>query len=594
MGMITCQGQSINCTSFIGGYNDLAGEIDPDVAGYGVIVAFIFTGIATLVVLYAGYITDSLDNAQLNAIDLKARNILRSLLFLKPLPQEQDSNIQKAKEVRSEALSRFILTFSDQQLVTGLAVLIASFAKQCTITGYNFQITTALAWFSSVTHLATLSVLRRYFLDRPRILYIRLIGMIAVLGFLLSAELIPAVVSWALFQTLPCAIDLNANNFSSFSPLVSNSISGAWLFLYLGIAYGNRIISLICDDPQLTALEWILQKSRKVLGVSDTASYQERAKKTLLSIHRPTRRSLYTRTRDLFSMMGFFFNELLSSFLWQLMFTTFGVTYGLLEVVVDRWPQKFGSDWKSTTDQADNFGFGQLVPLLLLFLPVLSAIEVYEDVRVLTAKTLAHSTSASSSGSVSRTDHQPITAPSPTTQAPGLAPAASVSATSSALREPSGSEAVAETNDIEEPQQATLPRKRGIERSIGIELEHIKRLQSRSPATSKSHGASNPSTVLTQKDLNEIYSFRYAKSTIAIFVLLSSIALVVFALALVGLPLFTLTVESAWPLPFKLSVALTVLWALWYYWDIFDLMYSVQRKWWASLKEKTHKHTRRT
>ena len=62
------------------------------------------------------------------------------------------------------------------------------------------------------------------------------------------------------------------------------------------------------------------------------------------------------------------------------MFITFVVTYGLLEVVMDRWPRKFGSDWNSATDPTDIFGLGKLVPLLLLFLPVLSAIEVDEGV----------------------------------------------------------------------------------------------------------------------------------------------------------------------------------------------------------------------
>ncbi|MCJ1388477.1 hypothetical protein MMC18_001324 [Xylographa bjoerkii] len=581
MSNITCQGQSINCTS-----SDDAGEIDPDVAGYGVMAAFIFTGIATLVIIYAGYITDSLDNAQLNAIDLKARNVLRRLLFLKPLPQEQDSNIEKAREVRSEALLRFILTFSDQQLVTGLAVLIASFAKRCSITGTNFQIATALAWFSSVTHLATLSVLRRYFVDRPRILYIRLIGMVAVLGLLLSAELIPAAVSWALDQPLQCALSLNTGLYffsSSVSSLVSDPITGAWLFLYLGIAYGNRSISLICEDPQLTALEWVLRKVRKGFGVPNTASYQERAKMTLLSIHGPVKRSLSTRVRDSFSIMGFFFNELLNSFLWQLMFTTFAVTYGFLEVVIDRWPQNFYGGLLSPTDPADLFGFGQIVPLLLLFLPVLSAIEVYEDVRVLTAKTLAVSAAARSSGSVSHADHRPTTAPSPTTQAPGVVPAASVPAISSSQNEISMSELIpvptqdlAETSDVEETLQATLSRNRGTERSIGIELENILSSRSRSPTRSKSHRASSSPPILSQTDVNDVYSFRYADGTIIIFVLLLSIALALFAVALVGY----LSID---PISFDVF---TLLWALWYYWDIFILMYNVERKWRAKFSKR--------
>ncbi|MCJ1435951.1 hypothetical protein MMC27_005327 [Xylographa pallens] len=523
MSIITCQGQTINCTSL----PTLAELIDPDIAGDGVIAAFIFTGVATLFTLYAGYITDSLDKVELNAIDLKARNILRRLLFLKPLPQEQDSIIQKT--VRSEAILRFILAFSDQQLVTGLAVLIASFAKRCTITVFTFKIATAMAWFSSVTHLATLSILRRYFIDRPRILHIRLVGMVAVLGLLLSAELIPAVVSLKFTERLMCTISLGSE-YSSFSltDRVTDILIGVWVFLYFGIAYGNRIISLICEDPQLTALGWVLQKLRKVFGVPATTRYEGRAKKTLLSIHSPEKRNLYARTRDIFSMVGFFFNELLNSFLWQLMFTTFGITYGLLEVVMTRWPYFMGT----TPDPTDMSGFGQIVPLLLLFLPVLAAIEVYEDVRVLNANALATPSAANSSRSDLYASHRLNTASSPTTQTPGFVPVASVPATFPLPNETSRSEGHTTTSEVEEPQQTTLSRNRGTERSIGIELEHVKPSRRWSPATGNSHGASNTHPALTKKDYNEIYSLGYANSTIVFFVLSSTIASAVFVLAL--------------------------------------------------------------
>jgi len=52
-----------------------------------------------------------------------------------------------------------VLAFSDQQLVTGLALLISIYTKG-DITVYTFQVAASLAWFSSTIHLATLVVLK--------------------------------------------------------------------------------------------------------------------------------------------------------------------------------------------------------------------------------------------------------------------------------------------------------------------------------------------------------------------------------------------------------------------------------------------------
>ena len=331
--------------------------------------------------IYFGYITDCLDNAELNRIDAKAVNVFRKLLFLKPLSQDELASVKEAKKVRSEALLRFVLTFSDQQLVTGLAVLIASFAKRCTITGTNFQIATSLAWFSSVTHLATLSVLRLNFMQRPRVRLLRLLGMVIVLGLLAAAELIPAIIIWELDLPLQCAISLNMNSgyFASIavSALVSNPTVGTWIILYLLIAYGNKIISLYHKDSQITVFGWLLQNLYKLSGIPASISYQQRAKQKLSATHRTAKRSILSRVRYHFSMIPFFFDELLNSFLWELIFATFGFTYGLIQVVTSRWPQFF-SYLSQPIDSGDIMGFGQIVPLLLLFLPGLAAVEVYE------------------------------------------------------------------------------------------------------------------------------------------------------------------------------------------------------------------------
>ncbi|KAF1995262.1 hypothetical protein P154DRAFT_393041, partial [Amniculicola lignicola CBS 123094] len=61
---------------------------------------------------------------------------------------------------RQEALTRFILSLSDQQLVTGLGILVAAVSNQCTLSGAEFDIALSLAWFSATVHLVALDVLQ--------------------------------------------------------------------------------------------------------------------------------------------------------------------------------------------------------------------------------------------------------------------------------------------------------------------------------------------------------------------------------------------------------------------------------------------------
>ena len=70
----------------------------------------------------------------------------------------------------SEPLQKAVLAFSDQQSITGIAILVSGYSQLAScqpITVYNWQITVDLAWFSSITHLTTLTCLRSYFQQRP-------------------------------------------------------------------------------------------------------------------------------------------------------------------------------------------------------------------------------------------------------------------------------------------------------------------------------------------------------------------------------------------------------------------------------------------
>jgi hypothetical protein len=80
---------------------------------------------------------------------------------------------------------------SDQQIITGIALLGSGFSQlRCGISAYHWQITIYLVWFSSFTHLATLTFLRRYLYENVPLRSWRL-GLMTVLIASLVIALIP-------------------------------------------------------------------------------------------------------------------------------------------------------------------------------------------------------------------------------------------------------------------------------------------------------------------------------------------------------------------------------------------------------------------
>lgn len=76
---------------------------------------------------------------------------------------------------------QLILAISDQQLVTGLAMLIGAFSQlNCGISFYHWQVATTLAWFASITHLATLPFLQEFLQRRKFLLCLRVMLMSGV------------------------------------------------------------------------------------------------------------------------------------------------------------------------------------------------------------------------------------------------------------------------------------------------------------------------------------------------------------------------------------------------------------------------------
>ena len=111
------------------------------------------------------------------------------IMFLDKWPTRWRCNSHATSKAWSEALQGAVLAFSDLQVITGIAVLISAYSQiSCGLQYYHWQIAVDLAFFSSITHLTTLTCLRRYFQKRRALRVWRLVCM-AIIGVLLSVAL---------------------------------------------------------------------------------------------------------------------------------------------------------------------------------------------------------------------------------------------------------------------------------------------------------------------------------------------------------------------------------------------------------------------
>lgn len=153
--------------------------------------------------------------------------------------------MKRTREQRETSFTKFILTLSDQQLVVGLAILVAAVSNQCTLFIEEFRIAFALAWFSSTTHLATLDNLRYHFHECPHARNRRVTGMLALLGlFIYCFSIIYLSFSYGdSSRPVQCYID-GRHSFSVDSSVYGRAIHIAWIttLIFVVNSYKDRII----------------------------------------------------------------------------------------------------------------------------------------------------------------------------------------------------------------------------------------------------------------------------------------------------------------------------------------------------------------
>ena len=193
-----------------------------------------------------GYVSGALQHELLNHFD---RRIIRSAqkLFRRHCkdhpagtPEVGLGREASLQDFRQEALTAFILTLRDQQLMTGLAVLVSAVANQKRLSGFDFIFLFSLARFSSTTHLATLDALRTYLRQSKAACFIRVTAMLSILCLLVYATIIEALIVDDEQFLLPVQCTLE-HAWSSLSPRTLVFLQLGCVLFFLIYSYAIRI-----------------------------------------------------------------------------------------------------------------------------------------------------------------------------------------------------------------------------------------------------------------------------------------------------------------------------------------------------------------
>ena len=275
------------------------------------------------------------------------------------------------RELWVPVIKKLVLSVSDQQLLTGLAVLIAAFWTHCTISVYHFAIVNDLAWFSVTVHQITLNVLDDYFFKNHTQRNWR-VALMATMALLLTASTVMEG-HYAWYDSWPYDAQC------LFDELVGN-VHGSpryWMIVNLVLIcvdYPMSIVPLF-ERPTEFVTQWLETKptaamDRAVEHLRDTLRTSPES--FIGNIKYLTRKLLVLVIRVV-SWTHFALLTLIDSQTIDLVHNAFWFAYGLWDLIEDR---KISSSDMVGDENA--MTFGQIMPILLLSSLVLVCREAYD------------------------------------------------------------------------------------------------------------------------------------------------------------------------------------------------------------------------
>ena len=266
-------------------------------------------------------------------------------------------------------IEKVMMSLSDQQLVTGLAILLAGYYEMMNsnLSLYHWHMIVWLALLSSSVHIASLTLLRDVLNTNPVLRNLRVTAMLILLVLLSTATwptqgrlkslYLPAKCCWTQSRSL----GLEATWFGVFDP------SWAITLATLLFAYAWKLSQLFQQSRS-----WV----RKWFVAKPQAAIERLMRRAILS-GRPrwlTWPAYKLLTIAYLTLVAY--AEFAESFAASIVFLLLALPYGITSIVVTR--NNVSSD---VISGENSLTFGQLVPLLLLILPIMAALELSQVSR---------------------------------------------------------------------------------------------------------------------------------------------------------------------------------------------------------------------
>lgn len=153
--------------------------------------------------------------------------------------------------------------------------------------------------------------------------------------------------------------------------------------IWLIYAFTTRVIQVSIPEPSDTSRQRIFDRLRSRLDNMPTI--RDRVSSRIATLRQQEHLSVLAKLSLLWNAFYFAYIELSSSFAWQVIWLTFSFGYGV-RISADSWSfcysmaeflQDPSSDPARCLTPALQMGFGQIVPLVLLALPVLSFVGAF-------------------------------------------------------------------------------------------------------------------------------------------------------------------------------------------------------------------------
>ena len=356
---------------------------DPDIDGIGVLSAFITSAGLSLIVLFAGTVIKHLPERHEKKTGADNRQFSQSTAVTSALqknrtdPAKATTNVPRkghrwiqvtedTREYWLTIIEKFMLSLSDQQLVTGIAILATGFLK-CDITAYHFSLVSDLAWLSSNAHMVSLRFLNLYLRKYAAARIWRICLMFCMYILLMATLILENNSGW--YDNL--AFPAQCYYMHTTDSFITKGVT-AFLFFF------NIILVTLGYATVLAPLIILSFAELRKWSLSKISSPVESVVPPVVRLNIAGQDSTEYASR-FGTKISPLFNRLWS--MWNndwvtCVFESFWFGWGVYSVFYDR-AQGLSYIPAGSLSAQSNWGFGQLVPMFLIFIPIFTAFEIF-------------------------------------------------------------------------------------------------------------------------------------------------------------------------------------------------------------------------